>query len=476
MPLDPPRPLLSRWLLPLLALGQFVSAIDYNIVYVALPRIGAELGFAPEDLQWVVSGYALAFGGLLLLGGRAADVLGNGATYRVALWLFGAGSLLGALAPVPGLLVAGRVLQGAGGALLLPATLSIIGTAFAEGPARHRALAVWGGAGAVGLAAGSLLGGLLTEHLGWRSVFVVNVPLVAVALVAAARALPRDGARGRLADLGLPSSLAATAAITAGVLALVQGPEAGWGSAPVLVAVAVAAGLAAVLVALERRSAAPLLPTALLRHRPLLAAMGITFLFMASFGTEYYVFTVHFQDVLGYSVLQAGLAFLPAAALALVGTRSAGPVLARLGTARTLTVALLLGAAGMLAVAWAISPDRPYLALLPGIALLSVGQGLGWPAMFAAAGSGVEARQQGIASALASTTQQVGAAVGLAVLVGVATSTAGDGAASVADVAAGLRLASAGAAGFVLIGVLLSLGLARSERSLAVRQPVDAGR
>ena len=464
----PPAARLSPLLLPLLAFGQFVAAIDYNIVYVALPGIGADLGFTRATLQWVISAYALAFGGLLLLGGRAADVLGSTTTYRAALWLFGAGSLLGALAPTSGVLIAGRALQGVGGALLIPATLALINGEFAEGPARNRALALWGGAGAIGLAAGSLLGGVLTEAFGWPSVFLVNVPLVAIALVVAGVALPARQRRGGFRDLDLPGALSITGAVTAFVFMLVQGPELGWTSSPVLAALPATVVLAGLFVAVERGAAAPILPVALLRHRPLATAMGITFLFMASFGTEYYLFTVYFQAVLGFSVLQAGLAFMPAAVVAAGVIAFTGRLLGRLGIARTLTIGLLLGVVGMLAIAFAMGTLSPYAALLPGIVALSLGQGIGWTAMFAAAGSGVEPGRQGIASALASTTQQIGAAVGLAVLVAIANAPVTDSPADVDQVVTGLAWAGVGAAALALLGVGLAVSFARTERRQAV--------
>ncbi len=433
-------------LLALLALAQFISALDYNIVYVALPEIGRALAFPEHQLQWVISAYAVAFGGFLLLGGRAADVLGRRRVFVTALGLYGVSSLVGGLATSTELLIGARAVQGVGGALLMPATLSLIATHYAEGRERNRALAYWGGAGSVGLALGSLAGGVLTEYLGWESVFFVNVPLAAAAALAAFALVPRDGARSGRSLQVLPASLA-TLAMTSGVFVLVQGPESGWLTVTTIAAavVALVAGLAAARA--QRVSSDPLVSPALLRNANLRVAMAITFVFMGTFGSQYYIVTVYLQDVLALDALRTGLAFLPAALTALVGTQAAGPVLGRFGIARTLMGSLVVGGVGMVAFALAVSDDGGYAALLPGIVLIGVSQGIGWTAMFAAAGTGVAAEQQGTASALASTTQQVGAAVGLAVLVAVA--------AGADSTAGGLRLAGVIAGVVTVVSALL---------------------
>ncbi|MFF3314354.1 MFS transporter [Streptomyces sp. NPDC003035] len=455
-----PRRTLSGGTAPLLALlafAQFISAIDYNIVYVALPEIGSAVGFDAHSLQWVISAYAIAFGGLLLLGGRAADLFGRRRMFATALGLYGVASLAGGLATEPGVLVAARAVQGLGGALLLPATLALIATSFEEGAARNRALAVWGGAGAVGLALGSLLGGVLTQYLGWESVFYVNVPLALGAAAAAFAVIPPNGARERGRGFDLAGGLAATAGFTALVFGVVQGPEAGWTSAETLVALLAGLVLVGVFLAVEARTAHPLMPLRLLRHRSLVTAMGITFVFMGTFGAQYYFFTVYLQTVHGYSAMATGLAFLPSALTGLVGTKVSERLLGRAGVKATVLTGLLLGSAGMAALALAFSPSAGYPVLLPGVILLSLGQGLAWTAMFAAAGTGVDARHQGVASAMASTTQQIGGAVGLAVLVAVA-GPATDAVTGPALVP-GLRAAGITAAALTLLGVAIALTL-----------------
>ncbi|MEU8238109.1 MFS transporter [Actinoplanes missouriensis] len=409
-------------LLVLLALAQFISALDYNIVYVALPEIGRELGFSTHSLQWVVSAYAVAFGGFLLLGGRAADLLGQRRMFTVALGLYGVSSLFGGLAQDPAVLLAARAGQGLGGALLLPATLSLINTTFAEGRDRNRAMAVWGGAGAGGMALGSLLGGALTSFFGWESVFWVNVPLALGAVVASFLIIPADPPRVTGRSFDLAGVLTATLGFTILVFGVVQGPELGWTSATVLAALFGGLALVGLFLIVEARTAEPLMPLALLRNRNLVTAMGVTFIFMGTFGSQYYFFTMYLQNVLGYGALATGLAFLPSALIGMVGSTVSEKLLARISARTTIAVGLLAGAAGMALLALGMSADGSFAALLPGIVPLSLGQGIAWTAMFVAAGTGVAAHHQGVASATVSTTQQIGGAVGLAALVAIASS------------------------------------------------------
>ncbi|MQY10220.1 Multidrug resistance protein Stp [Streptomyces sp. RB5] len=444
-------------LLALLAFAQFISAIDYNIVYVALPEIGREVGFDPQNLQWVVSGYAVAYGGFLLLGGRAADLLGQRRMFITALSLYGLASLAGGLAGSPGLLVAARAVQGLGGAFLLPATLSLIATTFAEGAQRTRALAVWGGAGAVGLALGSLLGGILTNYLGWEAVFYVNVPLALCAAAAAVAIIPADAPRERGRSFDITGALTATIGFTALVFGVVQGPDAGWGSAETLIALFGGALFIGLFLLVEARTAHPLMPPRLFRNRSLVAAMGITFVFMGTFGAQYYFFTVYLQNVRGYGALATGLAFIPSALVGMVGTKLSEALLGKVGPRTTIVIGLLVGAAGMAVLASAMSPTGGYPILLPGVILLSLGQGINWTAMFVAATSGVDARNQGIASAMASTTQQIGSAVGLAVLVAIAN--AGVHTTTGPDLVPGLRTAGFTAAALTLLGIGIALTL-----------------
>lgn len=456
--------------LALLAFAQLIVSLDYNIVYIALPEIGRELQFSPQTLQWVISAYVVVYGGFLLLGGRAADLLGRRRMFLFGLAFYAVASLVGALATEPGLLIAARAVQGLGGAFLFPATLSLVTTTFAEGRDRNLALSVWAGAGASGLVLGSLLGGVLTQAFGWESVFLVNVPLALVAMAVALPLLPADGPRGTGRRFDLPGALTVTAGSTAVVFALVQGPESGW-DAPVVV---VAAGLGVVLLAafagIERRSPDPLMPLRMFRNRNVSAGVATTFLFTATFSSIAYFFTVYLQSVHGYSALAAGLAFLAPCAAILVGSLSGGRLATRFGVRATLVGSLVLGVAGAVAMALAMAPDGSYLALLPGLVVLSLGQGVVFTVMFAAAATGVPADQQGVASGVASTGQQVGTAVGLAVLVAIANIGTHGLAGEPLRVAAsdGMRTAVLLAAAGIVVMVLVALTFAAQRKNHTV--------
>jgi EmrB/QacA subfamily drug resistance transporter len=404
----------------LLAFAMLIVSIDAYIVVVALPDIGHELGFSSQTLQSVISAYAVAFGGFLLLGGRAADLLGRRRVFAAGLALYGTASLAGGLASDPGLLLAARAIQGLGGALVFPATLSLVNTTFREGRERNRALSVWAGAGAAGLVLGVLLGGALTEWLGWESVFFVNVPLAAVALVLAFALIRPDRDQESDRRFDAPGALTVTLGITLVVLALVNGPEEGWGSAWVL-----AGGVGGLLALtafamIESRSSDPLLPPRLLSNRNLATSLGISFMFTATFGSIFYFLTLYFQEVLGYDALQTGIGFLLPTAFVLLGSTLGGRMATRLGVRNTLLAALAIGAVGAGALGLAISPDASYAALIPGLVALSIGDGIVFTTMFIAAGTGVPDREQGVASGAASTAMQAGAAIGLALLVLVA--------------------------------------------------------
>ncbi|MFF8955287.1 MFS transporter [Streptomyces sp. NPDC014894] len=413
------RPRLGRTL-TLLALAQLMYALDLNIVFVALPEIGSELGFPGQTQQLVVSAYVVFAGGFLLLGGRAADLLGRRRIFVTALGLYAVSSLAGGLADSPGLIVAARAVQGIGGALLLPATLALINTLFEEGPRRNRALAVWGGAGASGLTLGALLGGVLTESFGWPAVFYVNVPLAAIVALAALFVIPRDPAPGERRAFDLPGALSVTAGSTLLVFALVQGPELGWGSTPVLGAFGLAAAALGVFAAVESRSADPLLPPRLFRNRNLTAGVAITFLYMATFGVLPYFLTVLMQSVHGYSALDTGLAFLvPSLAIA-AGTQLGARAVGRYGGRSTLLAGFAIGAVGTAVLAVGFDENAGYGLLLPGLIVSGIGQGIVWTAMWITTATGTASGEQGVASGAASTGLNIGNAIGLAVFTAVA--------------------------------------------------------
>ncbi|MEU8133099.1 MFS transporter [Streptodolium elevatio] len=456
--------------LALLAFAQLIISIDYNIVYVALPEIGSGLGFSAQNLQWVISAYAVAFGGFLLLGGRASDLFGPRRMFALGLGLYAVSSLLGGMAASPGTLIAARAVQGVGGAFLFPATLTLVSTSFAEGRERNRAFAVWGTAGGSGMILGSLLGGVLTDAFGWESVFFVNVPLAGLAAVLAFWLIAPDAPRAKGRSFDLAGALTSTIGVTAVVFALVQGPESGWGSPSVVAASVAGAVLLAAFVAVELRSADPLLPLRLFRNRNLSVGTVVTFLYMGTFGTLLYFLTVYFQGVHGYDALTTGLAFLvPMVAIA-IGSQSAGRLATRYGIRPIMVLSLVVGGVGAVVVGATMATDASYAALIPGLIVLGVGQGAGYTLMFGAAALGVAAEDQGIASGVASTSQQVGGAVGLALLVAVANSGLDSlgGEALRSATTDGLRTAVFIAAAGIGATALVALGLRKpATRSIA---------
>ncbi len=407
-------------ILAVLAFAMLIVSLDQYIVVVALPEIGRALGYSDQTLQSVISAYAVTSAGFLLLGGRAADLLGRRRILVAGLSLYAGGSLIGALASAPQMLLGARAIQGLGGALVFPATLSLVNTSFAEGRARNRAVAVWGGSGAAGLVIGVLLGGFLTELFGWEAVFFVNVPLAGFAAVLALRLIPADERRSANRSFDLPGAISATAGITLVVFALVQGPQLGWTSPQILAAAVLGACALIGLTAIEWRTHDPLVPPRLLGNRNLGTAVVIAFFFWATFGSALYFLTLYLQDVNGFDALETGLGFLLPTAVVLGGSAVAGHLATRLGLRSTLVGALAIGAVGALALGVAMSAHSSYAGLVPGLIGISIGDGIAFTTMFIAAGTGVSDSEQGIASGIVSMSTSIGAAVGLAVLVLVA--------------------------------------------------------
>ncbi|MER8961872.1 MFS transporter [Mesorhizobium sp. M0701] len=452
--------------LALLAFAQLIISLDLNIVFVALPKIGAGLGFSGQTLQWVVSAYTVFTGGFLLFGGRAADLIGQRRVFIFALWLYALSSLVGGLAWSPEIIIAARAVQGIGAAFLFPATLSLINRLFAEGPERNRALAVWGGAGASGLTLGSLAGGFLTSAFGWPSVFYVNVLLAGIAIIAAFAIIPRDRKRHEQRSFDLPGALAVTAGATLLVFTLVQGPEYGWGSVAIIVSAALAAFFLIAFTVIEANSADPLMPLRLFHNRSLVAGMTITFLYMATFGALPYFLTVLLQNVHGFTALQTGLAFLvPSVAIA-TGTQLGERLATRFSTRSTLVGGMIVGAVGTALMVSGATADSSYLSLVPGLIVSGVGQGIVWTAMWIAAASGVAHDQQGVASGMASTTLNVGNAIGMAVLIAIANSQIGElsGNALKIAVADGIQVAFWLAAAGIVVSLLAAMVLPAKAR------------
>ncbi|MBO9621556.1 MAG: MFS transporter [Sphingomonas sp.] len=404
----------------LLAFAQLIIALDLNIVFVALPEIGSGLGFSDQTLQWVISAYTVFTGGFLLFGGRAADLIGQRRMFIFALWLYAVSSLVGGLATSPEVMVAARAVQGIGGAFLFPATLSLVNRLFAEGPERNRALAIWGGAGASGLTIGAIAGGFLTAAFGWPSVFYVNVLLAGIAIVAAFLVIPKDAKDHERRSFDLAGAITVTGGATLLVFALVQGPEYGWTAPSIMWSAAAALALLVIFAVIETRSSDPLMPLRLFRNKNLVAGMTITFLYMATFGTLPYFLTVLFQNVQGMTALQTGLAFLVPSISIAAGTQIGERLATRSSIRPTLIAGLVIGAAGTLLIVPGAAVEGAYLHIVPGLIVSGIGQGIVWTGMWIAAATGVDHEEQGVASGMASTTLNVGNAIGLAILIAVA--------------------------------------------------------
>ncbi|MBF6178243.1 MFS transporter [Nocardia otitidiscaviarum] len=462
--------------LALLAFSSLITSLDFTIIYVALPDIARDVGFSGHSMQWVVSAYAVFFGGLLLLGGRSADLLGKRRMFVLGMVVFGAASLLGGLATTTTALIVARALQGAGAALLFPATLSLVNTMFEEGAQRIRALAVWAMAGAGGLSLGALLGGVLTSAFGWPAVFLINIPLVVIGAAAAFGLLSPDGPRDRGRGFDVPGALTGTVGVTLLVFTVAQGPESGWTSTPVLGGAAAAVALLVAFVVIEARSASPLMPLRL--ARALGPVLAVIFVFGATVQNIVYFLTLFLQNVWRYSALVTGLVFLSLSLVIAVANFAAERLIVRIGLRATLVIGLVLAAAGGALLAVGMVTDGSYRTILAGIAVYGMGTGTVFPTMFAAAGTGVAAREQGTAGGMANTAMQVGIGAGLAILVGVANAgTAGlDGEALRIATGDGLRTTIIMAAALTLLGLLAvaalpGRGAARHEHPSAASEP-----
>src|SRR5215217_5143701 len=384
-----------KWLaLVLLAAAQFVVVLDASIVNVALPSIGRDLHFSQENLSWVVNAYTLVFGGFLLLGGRMADLLGRRRVFTAGLILFALASLLGGLSTNEGQLIAARALQGLGAAILSPAALSILTTTFAEGSERNRALGVWGAVAGSGGAVGVLLGGVLTEYLGWEWVLFVNVPIALFAAAMTARVLPESRMTGpRHYDVA--GAVTITAGISLLVYALVDAVNAGWTSAQTLGLGAIALALIAGFVATEMRTAHPLIPFAIFRKRTLTGANVVAVLVAMSLFSMFFFVSLYMQQVLGYDALKAGVAYLPLAGGIIVSAGIASQLVTRVGFKPVMVAGFLLVSAGLVWFAQ-VSPGGTYVGdvLFPSL-LAAIGLGLVFVPLTIAAVAGVSAEESG---------------------------------------------------------------------------------
>jgi EmrB/QacA subfamily drug resistance transporter len=411
-----PHPYPRRWrTLGLLGVAQLMLILDVTVVAVALPDIAADLGLGRQPLTWVVSGYTLAFGGLLLLGGRAADLFGARRLVVAGLALFAGASLLAGLAPTGWALLAGRVLQGLAAAVLSPSALSLVVTMF-DGAERDRALGIWSALGGGGAALGLLLGGSLTAGPGWPWVFFVNVPVGLLLGFGLHRTLPRDAvgrSRGRLDLLGAALVTAATGTL---IYALIQAGDRGWTSATTGVLAATAVGLYLAFVVRVRRAAHPLMKLNLLVRRPVAVGTLLVLVATALMITVFFLGSFYFQGYRGYNALQTGLLFLPVALATMAGSAIAGRALARLRPRLLGTAGLLIGGTGM----WvAASVDRP-VAMVAAIALAAAGTGAVFVVASATALGQVGPHEAGVASGIVSTFHEFGASLGAAVVSSIA--------------------------------------------------------
>jgi len=464
----------------LLAMTQFVVVIDASIVNVALPSIGRGLHFAQTDLSWVVNAYTLTFGGFLLLGGRMADLLGRRRMFMLGLVLFSLASFAGGIAQSEGWLLAARAAQGLGAAIVSPAALSIITVTFAEGAERNRALGIWGAVVGAGGAAGVLLGGILTSGLNWRWVLFVNVPIGIAAAALAPRTLRESRAEDGASTFDLPGAVTVTAGLSLLVYAIVDAVNAGWGSAATLARIAGAVVLLAAFLVIERRGRHPLMPFSIFRLRTLRGADIVALLIGMSLFSMFFFVSLYMQQVLHFSALRAGLSYLPLAVGIILSAGAASVAVTRFGFKPVLLSGLLFVAAGLFWFSRVPPTGGSFGVNVLGPSLLAaVGLGLSFVPVTIAAVTGTRPHEAGLASGLVNTAQQVGGALGLAILATVANSRtksvmhAGQHDLAVA-LTRGFERAFLVGAGFALVGALLTIVLISSRdsrsHSLAARR------
>jgi EmrB/QacA subfamily drug resistance transporter len=464
---SPPAPHLRATLL-LSCLAQFMVILDVSVVNVALPAIRHGLGFSEVDLQWVVNAYTVTFAGFLLLGGRAADLMGRRRVFVAGLTLFALASLAGGIADSQGVLIAARAVQGLGGAIIAPASLSILTTTFTEGAARNRAVGIWGAMGGAGGAAGVLLGGVITDLLSWRWILFINVPIGLLAAVAAQRFIMESRNPGRAREFDLRGAVAATLGLSLLVLGIVRTDQTGWGDSSTLLLIVAGLALLGLFVVIEGWLArAPLMPLRIYRSRTLSASNIVVLLVGASsFGMWFFV-SLYLQQVLGYSPIRAGLAFLPMTLCIVAGSTLASRLVGRVGAKPILITGMALLTVGLF---WFtdISPTGTYLGdmLFPSL-LTAMGIGLAFVPATISAVAGVAPQEAGLASGLVNTARLFGGALGLAVLAAIATSRTNTelhhaGTTAHAALVSGFQLAFVVSAGFALVGGLVAaFGLPR---------------
>jgi EmrB/QacA subfamily drug resistance transporter len=473
----PSRLATNKWLvLVLVCIAQFMVVLDATVVNVALPSIQEDLDFSSSSLQWVVNAYTLAFGGFLLLGGRAADFVGRKRLFIAGVIVFTAASALAGLATSSEFLIVARALQGLGGAMVSPAALSIVTTTFKDGPERTRALSVWAAIAVGGAAVGLLLGGILTEYLSWEWAFFVNVPVGAAALLLSLRFIPES--RVATAGVDVLGALSVTAGLTLLVYAIVRTQDYGWLSVETLGLAATSAALLAGFVLTELRSKAPLVRLGIFRKRSLTSANVAMLAVAGGMFAVFYFASLYVQGILGFTPVQAGLAFLPLTAGIILFSGMAQQAIARIGVRWVAMVGMATAAVGL--VLLSLAPvDGSYAAdVLPGLLVMSAGLGFTFVPLTLIATTNVADEDAGLASGLFNSSQQIGGALGLAILSTVAANATSDalpsGAApSAAALVDGYQMAFAVGAGLMIVGVIVTALFIR-RRDVAAIQASEA--
>jgi EmrB/QacA subfamily drug resistance transporter len=467
-----------KWLaLALLSAVQFMVVLDIAIVNVALPSIKLDLGFSQENLQWVISAYALVFGGFLLLGGRAADLLGRRRIFLAGVVVFTVASLLAGLAWSEASLIGARALQGLGAAIISPAALSILSTTFAEGRERNIALGVWGAVGGFGAAAGVLLGGVLTDALSWEWIFFVNIPVGAAAF-ALTPLLLAESRDARVKTFDVPGAVLVTAGLSALVYAITQAGRDGWLAAETLSFFAASVVLLAGFVGWERRHSEPLMRFGLLQNRTVSGANVAGLIMGTAMFAMFLMLTLYMQQVLGYSAMKTGIAYLAVAGTAIVWSAVAAQLVTRVGVKPVLVAGMATLTAGLVYFTQ-VSVGGSYVGdLLPGFLLIAIGIGFSFVPISIAALAGVQAAEAGLASGLINTSQQIGGALGIAALSTIATSRTDDAlsAGSALPVALVDGFTAAFVAGVIIagLGVVAALALIRRHELEAAPQAQPA--
>jgi EmrB/QacA subfamily drug resistance transporter len=467
-----PTPVLGttrgKQILLLLLAVAFLDFVDASIVNVALPSIRSDLGFTFQSLQWVLSGYLLTYGGFMLLGGRAADLFGRRRLLLAGTVLFALASLAAGLAPDDSVLIAARLVQGAGAAMMIPAALSILTTTFSEPRDRYRALGAWGAVGGLASAVGVFLGGVITELLDWRAVFFVNLPAAALILRAIFRLVPADAKVERRESLDVLGAVLVTAGMLLLVYTIVEAPDAGWGDLRTIAGFAGAGAILAVFAVYEANHRNPVFPFSILRVKGLAAADVTMVTAMAGFYTMFLFITLYMQNVLGLSRLEAGSAYLPPTLGVAISAGIATSLMGRVGTRPVIVAGALLGAGGIFWLS-KIPVDGSYWSdVLPGLLLTALGLGGVVVGATTAAQDGVPPDKAGLAAALINSSMWLGGALGVAIFTAVAASTAADRLAAHASQAAALT------AGFQDALLLAAIFLAAAA-VIALRSPNSHG-